>query len=80
MFDGRHAVEEANERFYAAFQSGSIQAMADAWGTGDHVQCIHPLAGCIAGRASVMESWRLVLGSGRMKISIDDVRIFAGER
>ena len=23
------------------------------WGTGDHVQCIHPLAGCIAGRSDV---------------------------
>ncbi len=52
-FDNRYAVEEANERFYRAFESGSLKAMTAVWGTGDHVQCIHPLAGCIAGRQAV---------------------------
>ena len=28
----------------------------------------------------VMESWKLILGSGRMRISVDDVRIFASDR
>ena len=31
----------------------SSQEMEQLWGTGDHVQCIHPLAGCIAGRVDV---------------------------
>jgi hypothetical protein len=29
------------------------QAMNDVWGQGQHVQCIHPAAGCIAGRDNV---------------------------
>ncbi len=54
--------------------------MAAVWGSGELVQCIHPMAGCIAGRAEVMESWKAVLGGGRMKITLKDVRIYAGER
>jgi len=78
-FDNRLAVEEANEAFYAAFQSGSLKDMSAIWGAGAHVQCIHPAAGCIAGRQSVLESWKLILGSGRLKIKLDDVRIYATE-
>jgi ketosteroid isomerase-like protein len=74
--DGRLAIEEANLTFYNAFQSGNITAMADIIGTGQHVQCIHPLSGCVAGREAVLESWKLVLGSARLKIAIEDVRIY----
>ncbi|EFN58975.1 hypothetical protein CHLNCDRAFT_137591 [Chlorella variabilis] len=78
-FDSRLAVEEANERFYKAFQSGSLAAMSEVWGKGEHVQCIHPLCGCIAGRQAVMESWKAILGSARMRIEVEDVRIFASD-
>ena len=47
---------------------------------GEHVQCIHPGAACIAGREAVLEGWRLVLGSGRLRIKLQDVRVYAGER
>ena len=33
-FDNRLAVEEANDKFYAAFTSGSLLAMAEIWGRG----------------------------------------------
>ena len=33
--------------------SHRMQAMSEIWGSGEHVQCIHPAAGCIAGRESV---------------------------
>lgn len=75
----RLSVEEANENFYSAFRSGNLAAMAAIWGRGDHVQCIHPAAGCIAGRDSVLQSWKLVLSTGRMSIQLEDVRIFANE-
>ncbi|KAL4423514.1 hypothetical protein ABPG77_003647 [Micractinium sp. CCAP 211/92] len=78
-FDARLAVEEANDRFYKAFQSGSLAAMADVWGKGEHVQCIHPLGNCIAGRQAVMDSWKAILGAGRLRISVEDVRVFAGD-
>ena len=54
--------------------------MAAIWGKGEHVQCIHPAAGCIVGRTSVMDSWKMILGSGRMSIQLEDVRISATER
>lgn len=72
-------MEEANDAFYAAFRSGSLAGMAAAWGEGEHVQCVHPGAAVIAGRGPVLESWKAVLGSGRMAISLQDVRIFATE-
>jgi ketosteroid isomerase-like protein len=53
--------------------------MSSIWGSGEHVQCIHPAAGCIAGRTSVLESWKLILGSGRVNISLEDVRVYADE-
>ena len=75
--DNRIAVEEANERFYEAFRNGNYAAMSQIWGTGQHVQCIHPAAECIAGREDVMMSWKLILSSGRMNINLEDVRIYA---
>ena len=45
-------------------QSGSLAAMSEVWGKGEHVQCIHPLSGCIAGRQAVRcwlrRRWRFV--------------------
>lgn len=40
--DVRAAVDYANTRFYEAFKGADSDAMADAWGDGDSVQCIHP--------------------------------------
>lgn len=53
--------------------------MDRVWGEGDHVQCIHPRLECIAGRTQVMESWRLILGAAQMTITLEDVRVHAGE-
>ena len=51
--DSRVAVEEANRRFYAAMQSADLAAMQQIWGHGQHVQCIHPVSNCLAGREDV---------------------------
>ncbi|EIE18660.1 hypothetical protein COCSUDRAFT_59969 [Coccomyxa subellipsoidea C-169] len=56
-----------------------LQAMNDIWGQGEHVQCIHPAAACIAGRQNVMESWRVILRGAPMTISLEDVRVYAGD-
>lgn len=53
--------------------------MAAAWGAGEHVQCVHPGAGCIAGREAVLQSWRVILGAGRVRVALEDVRVAAGE-
>lgn len=76
--DSASAVEEANEKFYEAFRRGDLGSMAEIWGRGSHVQCIHPAAECISGRDSVMDSWKIILSSsGKMEIALEDVRIYA---
>ena len=75
--DCRAVLEEANERFYSAFRNGDYVAMSKIWGTGEHVQCIHPVANCIAGREDVLKSWQLILSGGRLDIKLEDVRVYA---
>eukprot|EP00882_Tetradesmus_deserticola_P005545 GHRQ01005839.1.p1 GENE.GHRQ01005839.1~~GHRQ01005839.1.p1 ORF type:complete len:214 (+),score=39.44 GHRQ01005839.1:208-849(+) len=78
--DARLAIEDANERFYAAFRSGNIKEMNTVWGKGDHIQIVHPGSACIAGRELVMESWAAILKGVRpnaFKIGLEDVRVFA---
>ena len=77
--DGVLGVEQANARFYAAFERSDAAEMARAWGEGDHVRCTHPSAQCIVGRAAVLESWGLVFRSGaKMKIRTEDVEVHVG--
>lgn len=47
---------------------------------GEQVQCIHPGSNCIAGRQAVLDSWRHVLGAGRLKVRLEDVRVYAGDK
>lgn len=80
--DSKLAVEHANQQFYRAFQLGSMEDMRKIWGKGDHIQCIHPGQGCIAGYDMVLESWEAVFASfarGSLKIGLQDVRVYAGE-
>lgn len=77
------AIEDANDRFYRAFQSGRLDEMRRVWGRGEHVQCVHPGGECVAGDDLVIESWGLVLSSvsrGNFVIRLEDVRVYAGER
>jgi len=69
-------VEQANARFYAAFERGDNSEMARCWGDGEHVRCTHPSAQCIVGRDSVLESWSLVFRSGaKLRIRTEDVEV-----
>lgn len=80
QMDGKLGVEDANQRFYDAFRSGSLQAMEAVWGEGDQVQVIHPASACISGRALVLDSWASILRGVRpnaFKITLEDVRVFA---
>ena len=76
--DAELGVQQANARFYSAFARGSSEEMARAWGTGDHVRCLHPGAACILGRADVLASWDMVFRSGaKLQIRCEDVAIYA---
>ena len=75
-----NAVEEANAAFYRAFEAMNFNDMEQVWGFGDHVQCIHPGTGCIAGREDVLNSWRHIFapaaaGAPGLQIDVTDVRV-----
>jgi ketosteroid isomerase-like protein len=68
---------DANQRFYAAFESLDIAEMDAVWSHGDHVRCIHPGWGLLSGWDAVRQSWEAIFKSTReMRFSISDVRPF----
>lgn len=69
------AVEQANLRFYRAFESGDMERMKNVWSKGDHIKCIHPGAGCVSGREDVMASWDVVLRGIMIDINVLDVQV-----
>lgn len=67
-------VEEANARFYRAFESRDLDEMDRLWVHGDHVRCIHPGWGLLSGWAAVRASWEAIFKDPReMRFSIADV-------
>jgi ketosteroid isomerase-like protein len=69
-------VEEANGRFYQAFEARDLAEMDSMWAHGDHVRCIHPGWSMIAGWEGVRESWDAIFKDTReMRFSIGDVEV-----
>jgi ketosteroid isomerase-like protein len=69
-------VEEANARFYRAFESLDIARMSQVWSHGDHVRCIHPGWCLLSGWDAVRQSWEAIFkGGGEMRFSITDVDV-----
>lgn len=57
----RTAVEEANTAFYAAFESGDLDAMARLWVDDPEALCVHPGARPVQGASAILRSWALVM-------------------
>ena len=51
----------ANDAFYAAFTSGDVVAMSNAWVTSYPIVCLHPGARPIFDREEMMRSWEDIL-------------------
>ena len=74
--DPRQAVQEANERFYRAFESLDLAQMDDVWTHGDHVACVHPGWSRLHGWDEVRRSWAAIFQSTtEMRFTITDVRV-----
>ena len=52
----------ANAAFYAAFESGDLDAMHDAW-VSDGPICVHPGWTPVVGNAAVRRSWAVVMAN-----------------
>ncbi|HET6560639.1 MAG TPA: nuclear transport factor 2 family protein [Marmoricola sp.] len=53
----------ANEAFYAAVETGDLDALRAVWTDAADSVCVHPGAAPIHGTAAVLRSWALVMAS-----------------
>ncbi len=69
-------VVEANDAFYAAFESGDLEAMQQLWMPSGHAVCIHPGWQPVLGADAVRRSWGLVLANTPyIQFILTDVRV-----
>ena len=59
----RHAVEEVNAAFYAAFESGDLDAMRGLWLEDPETLCVHPGALPVRGTSAISRSWALIMAN-----------------
>lgn len=68
------ALSNANQRFYAAFESRDIEEMAEVWAHDDAVQCVHPGWDLLIGWDEVRERWaRIFANAKRVRIALSSV-------
>ncbi len=68
-------LEEANARFYRAFEALDLAEMDAVWAHGEHVRCIHPGWAMLEGWEAVRQSWEAIFkGSQEMRFSLGDVQ------
>ncbi len=69
-------IEQANERFYRAFESLDIQRMESVWDVNGPVKCIHPGWDLRSGWPAVRDSWVLIFNhTAEMRFEVTDVDI-----
>ncbi|MGB0670780.1 MAG: nuclear transport factor 2 family protein [Rhodospirillales bacterium] len=72
----RAAVLFANDAFYTAFSAADMKAMANCWGAGDAVTCLHPGWEPLRGRSNVLASWTAILNNpGSPKVQARDALV-----
>jgi ketosteroid isomerase-like protein len=76
MTDARKAVEEANRRFYRAFEALDLAEMEKVWVHDDHVKCVHPGWPLLSGWDSVRASWEAIFSNtGEMRFTLGEVQV-----
>jgi ketosteroid isomerase-like protein len=72
-------VEEANARFYRAFEALDIAAMDEVWTHGAHVRCVHPGWPLLRGWDAVRTSWQRIFASTEeMRFTLSEVDVSVG--
>jgi ketosteroid isomerase-like protein len=76
MSDSLAAVDEANRRFYRAFEALDLGEMEKVWGRDEHVKCVHPGWPLLSGWAAVRASWDAIFdGTGEIRFTLADVQV-----
>lgn len=69
-------LKKTNREFYKAFESLSIEAMAEVWAHSDRVKCIHPGWELLMGWPAVQDSWEVIFNNANyMQFTITDVDV-----
>lgn len=55
--------EQAESAFYAAFQSGDLDAMMQVWSEESDIACVHPHGQRLIGVQPIRKSWEQILSS-----------------
>jgi ketosteroid isomerase-like protein len=72
-------LEEANARFYRAFEALDLAEMDQVWAHGEHVRCVHPGWAMLEGWEAVRQSWEAIFKDSReMRFSLGDVQARVG--
>ena len=71
-------VEQANARFYQAFETLDLVRMERVWAHDEHVKCVHPGWPILIGWEAVRSSWATIFeNTGEMRFTLSDVRACA---
>ena len=74
--DDTTEVERINNKFYAAFESLSIEKMDGVWSHGDNTVCVHPGWDMFTGWLAIRESWlRIFENTQAIKFVITNTKI-----
>ncbi len=64
--------EAAEQAFYTAFESRSLDEMMQVWANAGHIACIHPLAAPLNGRGAVAAGWRSMFeAAGKFSVQVE---------
>ena len=75
MSDDVAEVEQANARFYQAFETLDLARMDRVWAHDEHVKCVHPGWPILIGWEAVRASWATIFeNTGEMRFTLSDVR------
>jgi ketosteroid isomerase-like protein len=69
-------VEEANSRFYRAFETLDLAEMDQVWVHSERAQCVHPGWPLIVGWAAIRSSWETIFANTtEMRFTVSDTRV-----
>jgi ketosteroid isomerase-like protein len=68
-------IEQANARFYQAFETLDLARMDLVWAHAEHVKCVHPGWPILVGWEAVRSSWETIFeNTAEMRFTLSDVR------
>lgn len=72
--------DQAEAVFYAAFENGDLEAMAEIWARSDDIVCVHPHGPQLLGYDEVMQGWRNILdNTAGFRITVRVVNHYSDE-